>query len=102
MTANLPLDRSKVRGNKICEGCGASFLPPKPKQRTCSVGCRGEVQRNPGGPVARRDRCAPAMVRDWSPAERGRIRGLLTAPWWSSPAALGVVALIDKIGSEGS
>lgn len=99
MTANLPLDRSKIRGDKTCEHCGALFSG-QPKQRYCSTACRGDSQRNPTGPAARRDRCAAAMVRGWSPAQRERIRRLLTEPWYAGPGEVGLVALIDKISSE--
>lgn len=86
-----------------CTECGQLYAPSKGVQRFCSTACRGKSQerdRLSRGREAKRDRLAPAMVRDWSPARRERIRELLTQPWYAGPAEMGVVALIDKISKE--
>lgn len=84
-----------------CTVCGQLYAPSKGVQRFCSTACRGKSQEwLSRGREAKRDQVAPSIVRGWSPAQRERARWLLTQSWWTGPAELGVVALIDKVTAE--
>lgn len=86
-----------------CGECHQVYQPSKKNQRFCTIACRGKSQernRDRYARAATRDRIAPAMVRDWSPSRRERIRELLTQPWWAGEAEIALVALIDKISAQ--
>jgi len=84
-----------VRVVRACGTCGRLFHP-KGGQRYCSVPCRGSSQRKPRGLAAARDELAVALIRDWSPARRARIRAQS-----AGLGEAGLVELIDQVEAAG-